>query len=605
MAAAGKNPRDILESGGYGVVFSPALPNINAAGNPVDVTGYVTKAFFQEGAYEKALKDSKIIEKDIPSMYLPYTPYIRKATYKNLPISAAQRIPAKTIDDPVYLIRMPNKGVSFSNIARIPAFRDEFAQLPLEVIATEIYKLMMIVYATAMAGYAHGDIREPNILVNTTTGTMTLIDFDLFGPLTQYVDESSPFYHIPPESFLLFEPVWQNKLSEFVQHFVVGNNDVKTYMKEEFFDKEFKDINIKLYPSVKYKSGKTIPFQEAALSYAESLQQDVQKAIHGKGYTAASEVMNDSAALKIIKTAQGRLMATADSFSLAYCIRYLVDAMPDTDQQVKRFKAICTSVFEGMMHPDPVKRESIHKGLDMFKLAMKVLLKIKLPEATVANAVKVVEAEAARMATMATGAVAPTQLPDAIIQEEIHKRLTIFQIAHGIDEANLALTDLVNFLRLNAVSFLAKETSSGMRTHMIKNCHEYLKDPKSSVKLNEACTAFLAVIEPPSKSATRKNKSPSPVKAAKSPKSVKTTNTNSTKKAEPSKQNSPSKSSKSAKSAVQAVQQLAAAAEAVEEMPDPAAGAAKKLTRAQKKGLYWKKRRERGRTKKGAAGANA
>jgi hypothetical protein len=230
----------------------------------------------------------------------------------------------------------------------------------------------------------------------------------------------------------------------------------------------------------------------------------------------------------------------------------------------------------------------------MFKLSMKVLLKIRLPEATVANAVKVVEAEATRMATMATGAVAPTQLPDAIIKEEIDKRITIFQIAHGIDEANLALTDLVNFLHLNAVPFLAKETSSGMRTKMIKNCHEYLKYPKSSVELKEACTALLTVIEPSSKSATRKNKSPSPAKAANSPKPVHASkSSNSTKKAEPSKHNNSSKYSTSAKSAVQAVQQLAAAAEAVEEMAAPAAaGAAKKLTRKEKNKLYWKKRRE-------------
>jgi serine/threonine protein kinase len=606
MAAAGQNPRNILESGGYGVVFSPALPNINAAGNPVDVTGYVTKAFFQEGAYEKALKDSKIIEKEIPSMYLPYTPYTRKVTYKNLPISAAKRIFAKTIDDPVYLIRMPNKGVPFSKIARIPTFRDEFAQLPLEVIATEFYKLMMIVYATGAAGYVHGDIREPNILVNTTTGTMTLIDFDLFGPLNTFVNEyPSPFYHLPPELFLLLQSRFPTDLGIFLRKFGIENQDLKMFMEEEFFDKEYKDINLKLYPSVKSPSGKNIPFQEAALSYAESLQGEIRNAISGKGYTTPREVVKDSAVVPIIQRAQGRLTATADSFSLAYCIRYLLDAIPDTDQQVKRFKAICNSVFEGMMHPDPRKRKDIHKGLDMFKLSMKVLLKIRLPEATVANAVKIVEVEAARMATMATGAVAPTQLPDAIIEEEIQKRLTIYQIADGSHEKNLALTDLVNFLRLNAVSFLAKGTSSGMRNNMINNCHNFLKDPKCSVELNEACTAYLTVFEPSSKSATRKNKSPSPVKAANSPKSVKATSLNSTKKAEASKQNSSSKSSKSAKSAVQAVQQLAAAAEAVEEMPDPAAGATKKPTRAEKKKLYWKKQRERRRTKKAAAGANA
>ena len=60
----------ILGEGGYGLVFSPALPN-----NTTNYPGDVTKLFFKKDNLKKAVSNIETIRSKIPSLALNIQPY--------------------------------------------------------------------------------------------------------------------------------------------------------------------------------------------------------------------------------------------------------------------------------------------------------------------------------------------------------------------------------------------------------------------------------------------------------------------------------------------------------------------------------------------------
>jgi hypothetical protein len=586
MAAAGQDPYTILGQGTYGAVFSPAFPNVNDDGNPVEFPGYVTKAFFTEDAFEKALKNAPMLAKNIPELHIPYSPYTRKTVYKNLPAAVRRNMDIRRNNtDPMYLIRMPDKGYSFLDIAeKKPSYKQQFARLPLETRLHEVYKLMNVVKAIGDAGYVHADIREPNILANLATGTMTLIDFDHFGPKNVFVNNYlTPYYHFPPEACIVAYP------HNFILKCILQN----TMTPEEYVNQAL------FHNSHKYHAKPTeyilYDFRQAAYDFAKGVKTNIESLIHGKGYVSTNEIIRDLGVQAYIERLEKKTADTADSFALAFCIRYLAERLDITYdrgvlgmQESESFNKLAhTNFIRNMMHGNASKRIGIEEGMEGLRAYAK-RFGINLPAPTVRAAAKVAEAEAERMVALAGAAPSapPTQLSDAEIHKGIKVRLDAMDKAVGNQARSVAALDLINFLRFNAVQFIEKQP--GFRKVIIAKCHQFPNEKGASEELKEACDALLALIDPRPVSATRKSKSASAKAGAAvpvvAPSSVR---------------------SKPRSVPVKVVEQIAAAAEAVEEMPDPAAGAAKKPTRAEKKKLYWKTQRERRRTKKGAAGANA
>lgn len=195
----------ILGTGGFGAVVGPALPNVDATGNTV-VFGpqMVTKVMFHKRDYNKTLQDAAELQTKIPLLAIPTTPYRYPYTIHDV----ADSIPGmrryiskhqKTYSG-AYLVRMPNLGYSFEAILNNMPLQNQLAQLPTETIATQILKLMRIVKYIGEANYIHGDIRETNVLCNTFTGEMTIIDFDWLIQKSLY-NKTYPtyFYCHPPE----------------------------------------------------------------------------------------------------------------------------------------------------------------------------------------------------------------------------------------------------------------------------------------------------------------------------------------------------------------------------------------------------------------------
>ena len=199
------NPYQILGYGGFGAVVGPALPNVDATGQVINFgPDMVTKVMFHKKNYKKALQDAADLENKVPLLAIPITPYRHQYSIRDV----ADGIPGmrkyitkhQSSYSGAYLVRMPNLGYSFADIEKRISLQYGVGMLSPETIATQILKLMRIVKYIGKADYIHGDIRETNVLCNTTTGDMTIIDFDWLLKKSVY-NTTYPvyFYSHPPE----------------------------------------------------------------------------------------------------------------------------------------------------------------------------------------------------------------------------------------------------------------------------------------------------------------------------------------------------------------------------------------------------------------------
>lgn len=594
MAAgsAATPPYKLLGKGTYGLVFEPALPNVNAAGNPVEFPGYVTKAFFEEEEYKKALTNAPKLARNVPAIHIPYNSYTRKVQRGNIPL--AVRKEAKNhgdLTDPMYLIRMPHKGYSIRDVTEQSAMRRKIEALPLEVKVREIYKLMNIVKALGDAGYVHGDIREPNILINPDAGTMTIIDFDLLKPTSEFAATFPvPYYHIPPEASVLllrqtpaagpFSPAVPSLWSQFLDDFVRKGKSIRTYIYRDIFD------NTYYYPNGLAEFH--FPgFHRETLEYVTTFRDALHSA------PGAEEVET------LRKHAEELMYRTVDSFSLAYCLRYLFShlTLGGADDELKTF--LVEELFPKMMSGNGAKRLRIEDAMREFREFAERSFGISLTAPTAAAAVDAVETEAARLAALAPAAAGAATLSDEEITREVQNRLRASNAASSDHEKDVIITHLMNFLLFNAIPFLEKHHS--FRNSVIERCIYFSSLPIASAELKEACARLLAVIAPPPASAARSSRSAAAaaVAAATGPASA-TSSLNSARSLGSLRLSPASTKSKRGSAAAAAIGGLAAAAAVAAPAP-PTPQKDKAKTRAQKR----RERRRRAKTRAQAAAAAA
>ena len=196
-----------IGSGGFGTVFSPAFVNTNFTDATHDRRNWVTKVFASKDAYEKAVANIPTIQR-IGMNYNAFA-YKRPLSLSNVPRSKrANILSAKKRSEPdrntIFAIRMPNKGLSVRkilderNLASLRA-------IPIYTIMGQVCKTIRQMIALTDDGYIHGDIRDTNLLIDPTTGIITIIDFDWFYTKPEFLNEyfgHFGFYSNPPETLL-------------------------------------------------------------------------------------------------------------------------------------------------------------------------------------------------------------------------------------------------------------------------------------------------------------------------------------------------------------------------------------------------------------------
>jgi hypothetical protein len=202
----------IIGEGAYGAIVEPALPNVDEHGNPLLFgPDTVSKVMFRTKNYQKTLADVETIREKIPALAMNVTPYRRTYTEQNIATinGMLAHIGSHKERNGVYVVRMPNLGTDMFELPRnIDAINAMHAVVSESTMMKQILKLMRIVKAIWTAGYIHADIREPNVMCNTTTGELTIIDFDWMMPVARLQKKYPVYYYShPPESMFLLDSV--------------------------------------------------------------------------------------------------------------------------------------------------------------------------------------------------------------------------------------------------------------------------------------------------------------------------------------------------------------------------------------------------------------
>jgi len=202
---------DAIGSGGYGVVVS-ALPN-GANTYP----GNVTKLYSKKDDYDKIIA---LIPK-LPTLLGSnaghrMNPYRTTFLGRNLKSSVRAKLRVGP-EQPVYPIRMPHLGVDITKVVDIndTSSRNAIRQCPIPILFQQIIKLLEQINRLGSYGYIHGDIRDSNIMIQPSDGTMTLIDFDWMLPVDEFYAGYGGFgfYSNPPEFLLKTYFSWMSSKS--------------------------------------------------------------------------------------------------------------------------------------------------------------------------------------------------------------------------------------------------------------------------------------------------------------------------------------------------------------------------------------------------------
>lgn len=202
-------PYTLLGTGGYGIAFKPALPN-TIEGTLTNFPENITKVFYDFSNMNQAITQLEAIPNDIGfNKYIE--PYKKNIKRRNLPSFARNELATHGINmnNNVAAVHVHDLGVDFNKLSNAE-FQTPVRAIPLRSIVSEMKKLMEQVSRLLAAGFIHGDIRGPNVLIHPTTGVMNIIDFDWLSTRDDFYTNYSThfgFYSNPPECiFVLAVP---------------------------------------------------------------------------------------------------------------------------------------------------------------------------------------------------------------------------------------------------------------------------------------------------------------------------------------------------------------------------------------------------------------
>jgi ankyrin repeat protein/serine/threonine protein kinase len=202
-----------LGMGSYGLVLSPS---VNTKNNTK-----TTKIMFNKSSYNHAIQAAEKIKKNMPLLGSLFEKYPKKYTYANIATNNEQvgKIlkalkPSIKNTNEIYPILMDNLGLSFADLndTHLPSI----TALSIKTILEQYNNLADAVIQLKTSGYIHGDIREYNVMINLSTGTIKIIDFDWLLSVPDFKKQyRNQFYSHPPE--LIFAKnmysIYQSKFS--------------------------------------------------------------------------------------------------------------------------------------------------------------------------------------------------------------------------------------------------------------------------------------------------------------------------------------------------------------------------------------------------------
>lgn len=236
----------IVGAGSYGAVIKPALPNV-VNNETVHYPTNVTKLFFEEDAMDHVLNIASKLPK-LMGKNEGHSIYKYVKTYKVADLPAGifnklkEELPYLKNSDALYLVRMPNLGIDISKIDDPTVYKEIRKRHPL-VILEQIQKLLNQTANLARNDYIHGDIRPPNVMVNPSTGILTIVDFDWLYPIDAFVDDYSfGFYSNPPEYLVM------NNREIFYGKGPFTQETLRTFTPRKKLN-EYINVNIRHFPN--------------------------------------------------------------------------------------------------------------------------------------------------------------------------------------------------------------------------------------------------------------------------------------------------------------------------------------------------------------------
>lgn len=196
----------VIGAGSYGAVIKPALSN-TIEGKITSFPGNVTKLFFRERNLNSTMKKIRQLP-EIMGENKGHRADRYTRTYKgsNLPESLITQLKEKIHINPtdnLYLMRLPDLGKDATKIKEVET---EFRNRNFLHVLSQIRKLIHQTAKLASVGYAHMDIRPPNVMLTPTTGDITIVDFDWLKSYRElFMTYPFGFYSNPPESLFIEE----------------------------------------------------------------------------------------------------------------------------------------------------------------------------------------------------------------------------------------------------------------------------------------------------------------------------------------------------------------------------------------------------------------
>lgn len=394
----------IRGSGAYGVVVSPALENTDETGAPIPFPGMVSKIMVHKNVYEKAFYNSQVIQSSIPELHIPINPYQKQFKFQNMSGNVQTKLrqiePSLQDSSSLYVVRMPDLGVSIHKIIREPQLYRQYRQVPVQTMAAEMLKCMRIVQSIGSKGMIHGDIRDTNVLLNVYTGTMTIIDFDWFMSQENFLKEyKKPYYSFPLDllySLKQVSPEYFATVGIDGTPFLSGREKFANYCLQtppDVYEQFVKGIvNHLIQPQ------NAIP-DDLYYSYLfdKNFYHSNYKIQCIDGFIQYYEVLNNHKNKKddIIEAFCNRSVETYDSFGLAMTFRLLLNQVLFEPEHETLYNYCFQTLFPKMMHGNVTRRWTIGRAIDEFS----EFIRTAYPENTL-NEAPSVEQEFARLSAM-------------------------------------------------------------------------------------------------------------------------------------------------------------------------------------------------------------
>jgi hypothetical protein len=235
-------PLTFLGRGSYGCAIKPALPNLNNSGNWVQYPDNITKIFFDEKQGKNAVKSQTKIKNILQNDQHRINTY-KVNNYDINNIDYQTRVQCFGNDpwkypSKIYPVRLPDLGIDMGRFTE-PLLK-KYRDINIKKIIEQMNKIINQVKTINNSGYIHGDLREPNIMINPQTGDMTLIDFDWFHEKQEFFQKYFPslgFYNNPPETLMMPVIILFYNQSKFPEYL---HQVIKTYVGNEMINPKSK-----------------------------------------------------------------------------------------------------------------------------------------------------------------------------------------------------------------------------------------------------------------------------------------------------------------------------------------------------------------------------